>query len=122
LRESVKAKSSSLESQASSLQYAAVILKQLLTRFSPFAKVQLKVFSLFYHPGEIPMNQDRCCEDRAYCRSCPERRYPNDEPASVQESTVFDRIAYGFSQWVSQSLLSGMAKVAEAIRRVKSNE
>ena len=68
------------------------------------------------------MNRDRCCEDRAYCRSCPERCFPDDEPMEAKEPTAFDRITYGFSQWVSQTLLPGMAKIATAIGRMNANK
>jgi len=64
------------------------------------------------------MNRDRCCEDRARCRACPEQCFPDNVPMEAKEPTVFDRFAYGFSQWVSQSLLPGMARVTKAIQGI----
>jgi len=65
------------------------------------------------------LTQDRCHEDRAYCQSCPERCFPNEQPMEAKEPTAFDRIAYGFSYWVSQTLLPGMERVVKVIGGVK---
>jgi len=68
------------------------------------------------------MNRDRYNENRAYCRSCPERCFPDDEPMESKEPTALDRIAYDLSQWVSHTVLPGMARVAKVIRAVKNGE
>jgi len=39
----------------------------------------------------------------------------------AKEPTALDRITYGLTQWVSETLVPGMAKIAKAIRR-KENE
>ena len=66
------------------------------------------------------MNSDRCChEDRAYCQSCPERCFPDEQPMEAKEPTVIDRIVYGFSYWVTCSLLPGVERVVKAIQGAK---
>jgi len=56
------------------------------------------------------MNRDCCHEDRAYCRSCPERCFPEEKPVEVKEPTFLARVTYGLSQWVSQTLFPVMMK------------
>jgi len=36
-----------------------------------------------------------------------------------KEPTALDRIAYGLSQWVSHTVLPGMARVVKVIRKVR---
>ena len=65
------------------------------------------------------MNCDRCCEDRAWCRSCPEKCYPDDEPTEAKEPTPFDRI----TQWVSRTKLPDLlAQIAKTFQRMKEKE
>ena len=68
----------------------------------------------------------RCYEDRAWCRSCAEQCFPEDEvclpdtqPATAKKPSPFDRFAQAISQWVSRSWLPGLAKISKAIQRVK---
>ena len=61
----------------------------------------------------------RCYEDRAWCRSCPERCYPDDEPMEAKEPTPLDRFTHALSQWVSRSWLPGLARISKAMQRVK---
>ena len=69
----------------------------------------------------------RCYEDRAWCRSCPERCFPEDEalsfpdtqPAMAKKPSPLDRFTQAFSQWVSQTWLPGLAKISKAIQGVK---
>ena len=68
------------------------------------------------------MNCDRCCEDRAWCRSCPEHCYPDDEPMEAKEPTPLDRFTHGFSQWVSNTWQRGLDQVTKAIQAVKGKE
>ena len=69
------------------------------------------------------MNCDRCCEDRALCRSCPEKCYPDDEPTDAKEPTPLDRITHGSSQWVSRTKLPDLlAQVAKTFQRMKKKE
>ena len=68
------------------------------------------------------MNRDRCCENRTYCRACPEKCYPDDELMESKEPTPLDRFTHGFHQWVSQSWQRALEKIAKAIQAVKKNE
>ena len=68
------------------------------------------------------MNCDRCCEDRCYCRACPEKCYPEDEPMEAKEPTLLDRFTHGFSQWVSNIWQRGLEQVTKAIQAVKRKE
>jgi len=69
----------------------------------------------------------RCYEDRAWCRSCPEQCFPEDEalslpdiqPATAKKPSPFDRFAQAISQWVSRSWLPGLARISKAMQRVK---
>ena len=69
----------------------------------------------------------RCYEDRAWCRSCAEQCFPEDEescspeikPATAKKPSPFDRIAQAFPQWVSQTWLPGLARISKAIQGVK---
>ena len=80
------------------------------------------------------MNCDRCCEDRCFCRSCPEKCYTDDEPmeakepppvakeptAEAKEPTPLNRFTHGFHQWVSRTRLPDLlAQVAKTFQRVK---
>ena len=73
------------------------------------------------------MNCDRCCEDRCFCRTCPEKCYTDDEPMEAKESipeakepTPLNRFTHGFSHWVSRTRLPDLlAKVAKTFQRVK---
>jgi hypothetical protein len=56
------------------------------------------------------MHQDCCHADHAYCRSCPERCFQENEPMEAKEPTFFDRLSYGLSQWVSRTLLPAVRK------------
>jgi len=74
-------------------------------------------------PEKNPMKNDRCCEDRSCCRSCPEKCYPDDEPMEAKEPTALDRFTYGFNQWVSKTKLPDLfTQVANVIQRVKKKE
>ena len=68
----------------------------------------------------------RCYEDRAWCRSCAEQCFPENEPclpdtqpATAKKPSPLDRIAHAFTQWVSQTCLPGLARIGKAIQRVK---
>jgi hypothetical protein len=74
------------------------------------------------------MNCDCCCEDRSYCRSCPEKCYPDDvpiettddEPVESKALTPLDRFTHGFSQWVSRTKLPDLwTQIAKTFKRVK---
>ena len=76
------------------------------------------------------INDDRCCEDRAFCRTCPERCFPEEKPSCLPEempvttkkASPLDRVTHVVSQWVSRSWLPGLAQIGKAIQRVKKKE
>ena len=66
------------------------------------------------------MNRDRCCENRSFCRVCPEKCYPDYEPMEAKEASPLDRFTHGFHQWVSRTKLPDLwTQIANTFQRVK---
>ena len=76
------------------------------------------------------INDDRCCEDRAFCRTCPERCFseekpscfPEEMPVTTKKPSPLGRVTHIVSQWVSRIRLPGLAQIGKAIQRVKKKE
>ncbi len=59
----------------------------------------------------------RCHEDRAFCRSCPERCNGNDEPMEAMTPSLLDRLLYVISHWAAQTLFKAQKRGVQAERK-----